>query len=92
MVEEWRLAALCAQVDPELFFPAKGESPAAALLICGRCERWARDGCLADALEFEAKLPGYLFGVRGGKTAREREVLLGKRKPKPVKAQSVGGA
>jgi WhiB family transcriptional regulator, redox-sensing transcriptional regulator len=85
--EGWRLAALCAQTDPECFFPEKGESVRPALRICGRCEPWVREACLADALRDEAPR-GHLFGVRGGKTAREREVLLGKRKPK---AEPVGG-
>lgn len=91
MVEEWRLAALCAQVDGELFFPEPGGSAQEALLVCRRCEDWVREACLADALSDEANRPK-LFGVRGGKTATEREVLLGKRKPKAAKAEAVGEA
>lgn len=93
MTEEWRLAALCAQVDAELFFPETGESAQVrqALRICGRCEPWVRGECLADALQAEGKRGhGKLFGVRGGKTARDREILLGKRKPK-ADAEPVGG-
>ena len=37
-VDEWRERALCAEVDPELWFPESGEPNLAAKLICGRCE------------------------------------------------------
>lgn len=76
---EWHGNALCAQVDPELWFPEKGQSPRPALAICRRCS--AKDSCLQDALRDEAERGGRLFGVRGGKTALQREVLLGRRKP-----------
>lgn len=88
---EWWELALCQETDPESFFPEQGESPRDALLVCSRCEPWVRDECLADALHDEANRPK-LFGVRGGKTAHEREVLLGKRKPKAAKAEPVGEA
>lgn len=80
MAEEWRLAALCAEVDGELFFPKKGGAVKPALRICNRCEAWVREACLADALEVEGRLAGVPIGVRGGKTAKQREVLLGKRR------------
>lgn len=88
MIEEWRLAALCQQVDPEIFFVDRGESTAAALRVCHLCEPWVREECLADTLRIEATMPGYLFGIRAGLLPREREVLLGKRTPK---AEPVGG-
>jgi WhiB family redox-sensing transcriptional regulator len=81
VVEEWRIAALCQYTDPELFFPEKGGAVRPALRICGRCEDWVREACLADALGVEGRLPAPPFGVRGGKTAKERAVLLGKRQP-----------
>ena len=60
--------ALCAEVDPELFFPLKGESAKPAKRICEKCVE--KDACLEDALE-----KGDRFGVRGGKSERERRLL-----------------
>lgn len=80
MVEEWRIAALCAQVDAELFYPDVGESVRPALRICGRCENWVREACLTDALDVELRLGGEPSGVRGGKTARERAAILRQRR------------
>lgn len=80
MVDEWRLAALCAQTDPELWFPERGGAVKPALRICGRCEDWVRDACLADALAVEARLSGEVYGVRGGKTAKQRDAILRERR------------
>jgi WhiB family redox-sensing transcriptional regulator len=67
-VPDWRELALCAQVDPELWFPESGQNPVAAKLICGRCE--LRPECLAFALVTNAQ-----FGVWGGFSADERRRL-----------------
>jgi len=59
--------ALCAQVDPELFFPDKGQSPSDARKVCGACPVSVR--CLevfGDLLD---------HGVVGGLTERERRQL-----------------
>ena len=45
----WRDAALCAQADPELFFPENGASPEAAEAICRTCP--VRCDCLLDSLD-----------------------------------------
>jgi len=34
---DWREMAVCASADPEVFWPAKGEVPRAALALCIRC-------------------------------------------------------
>lgn len=60
-------SALCAQVDPELFFPEKGGSPAAAKTVCAECPVTAL--CLATFG------PLVDHGVIGGLTAHERELL-----------------
>jgi WhiB family redox-sensing transcriptional regulator len=62
---DWQLDALCAQIDPEIFFPEKGGSPAAAKKICHTCT--VKDTCLEAGL---AK-PGTI-GVWGGTTPKER--------------------
>jgi len=65
---EWMAAGLCAEVDPELFFPESGAPNRDAKRICGGCE--VRAQCLAYALAHRER-----FGVWGGTTERERRRL-----------------
>ncbi|MBG0828580.1 WhiB family transcriptional regulator [Planomonospora sp. ID67723] len=60
--------ALCAEVDPDLWFPEQGESNKDAKAICARCE--VRTECLTYALEL-----GDEFGVWGGLSGTERRPL-----------------
>lgn len=60
--------ALCPQTDPEVFFPERGSSPAAAKKVCAACE--VRPECLALALSL-----GNVMGVWGGLTESERKNL-----------------
>lgn len=60
---------LCAQTDPDVFYPEKGASSRPAKTLCFACE--ARVECLDFALD-----NGEPFGIWGGKTARERRRLL----------------
>lgn len=64
----WLDDALCAQVDPGIFYPHKGASTAEAKRICGLCE--VREECLAYAIE-----TGERHGVWGGMTERHRAKL-----------------
>ncbi len=73
---DWRDLALCAEVDPELFFPDKGESSRPAKRVCASCP--VRAECLQDALDRHEQ-----FGVWGGLTERERRVLA--RQPHPAR-------
>lgn len=61
----WTEQALCAQVDPELFFPDKGGSSRPAIAICGRCE--VREQCLQLALD-----NGEEYGLWGGLSPKHR--------------------
>jgi len=70
--EKWKELALCAQTDPESFFPEKGASARDAKTICQSCE--IRDLCLDYALA-----NGESFGVWGGLSERERHTLSGTR-------------
>lgn len=70
MTEDWHEAALCAETDPEVFFPAKGQPPRVARGICARCE--VRTDCLEDALRHN----DIDYGIRGGLSPRERRALL----------------
>jgi len=80
--DPWWLSALCAQTDPEIFFPqGKGSSPAAARKVCARCPVTAQ--CLEDALRTGAG------GVRGGLTEHERRSMQ-PRAPKPARRPNPG--
>ena len=65
---DWRADALCAETDPEIFFPDKGESVRPARRICGLCA--VRAECLEDALAHDER-----HGMWGGKTAQQRRKL-----------------
>jgi WhiB family redox-sensing transcriptional regulator len=64
----WREDALCAQVDPEIFFPEKGQPTRDAKKICATCD--VREQCLQWAITANQR-----HGVLGGLTARERSRL-----------------
>lgn len=66
--EEWQDRALCAQTDPEAFFPEKGGSTREAKKICQRCP--VRNECLEYALANDER-----FGIWGGLSERERRRL-----------------
>jgi WhiB family transcriptional regulator, redox-sensing transcriptional regulator len=63
--QPWWADAVCAQTDPEVFFPEPGGSHRAAVVVCRRCAVQAE--CLSWALEHDQR-----FGVWGGKTELER--------------------
>ncbi len=65
---EWQERALCAQTDPEAFFPEKGGSTREAKKICTGCE--VRSECLSYALANDER-----FGIWGGLSERERRRL-----------------
>jgi WhiB family redox-sensing transcriptional regulator len=73
----WMRDALCAEVDPELFFPEKGGSTREAKAVCGRCPVAAE--CLDYALSYEAgehdTKRSYPSGIYGGLSERERRAL-----------------
>jgi WhiB family redox-sensing transcriptional regulator len=64
----WQTDALCAQTDPEAFFPEKGGSTRDAKRICSSCD--VRDQCLEYALQNDER-----FGIWGGLSERERRRL-----------------
>ncbi len=63
--EGWRLDALCAETDPEAFFPEKGGSTREAKRVCMGCA--VRAECLEYALAADER-----FGIWGGLSERER--------------------
>ena len=66
--DQWQERALCAQTDPEAFFPEKGGSTREAKRICLGCE--VKDSCLDYALANDER-----FGIWGGLSERERRRL-----------------
>ncbi len=67
-LESWQERALCAQTDPEAFFPEKGGSTREAKKICSQCP--VRAECLEYALANDER-----FGIWGGLSERERRRL-----------------
>ena len=64
----WQERALCAQTDPEAFFPEKGGSTREAKRVCSSCD--VRAECLDYALANDER-----FGIWGGLSERERRKL-----------------
>jgi len=64
----WEYGAVCAQVDPEVFFPAVGEKAKEAIRLCETCR--VRGACLQDELDNP-----HSDGIRGGFTDRNRRKI-----------------
>lgn len=67
---EWQEQALCAQVDPDLWFPGVFEFDRTPYLICDACP--VRQECLQDAID----TGDVYFGIRGGLSPANRKALL----------------
>ena len=65
---QWMADGLCAEVDPDLWFPEKGGSTQEAKAVCRRCA--VRAECLDYALAHDAR-----FGVWGGASERDRRQM-----------------
>jgi WhiB family redox-sensing transcriptional regulator len=70
---DWRLAAACRDLDPDLFFPVGATGPsvgqiAEAKQVCDACP--VQRNCLSWAIKhYQA------YGIWGGTTERERQAL-----------------
>ena len=64
----WQVDALCAQTDPEAFFPEKGGSTRDAKRVCAAC--LVRQDCLDYAMDNDER-----FGIWGGLSEQERRRL-----------------
>jgi len=71
--EPWMNDAACANTDPELWFPNKGESTLPAKRICATCD--VTEQCLRYALANNQK-----FGVWGGLSELERRSIRREKK------------
>jgi len=74
---QWHHLALCAQTDPDAFFPEPGESAEPAKRVCRGCD--VRPACLTYALEHNES-----HGVWGGLSAPERRRLVARPVPLPI--------
>ena len=66
--EDWAKDALCAQADPEAFFPERGTPTTNPKTICAACDVQA--DCLGYALRHNEK-----YGIWGGTSPKERQRL-----------------
>lgn len=64
----WAEEALCSQIDPEVFFPEKGQTHTAAKHMCRQCPVQVQ--CLTFALD-----NGETHGIWGGTTHNERRYM-----------------
>ena len=75
MIPAWMDDALCAQVDPDLWFPERGGPGSPAKRICARCP--VREQCLDENLM-------ETHGFWGGMSERERRA---ERRRREIKAE-----
>lgn len=80
--EKWRRDALCAETDPDAFFPEKGGNTTDAKKVCAQCG--VRAQCLDYALSADER-----FGIWGGLSTAERDRLI---KTSPVEHRSAAQA
>lgn len=66
--ESWKADGICAQVDPDLWYPEKGGSTKKAKKVCSNCP--VREQCLNYAMDHNER-----FGIWGGYSERERRKL-----------------
>lgn len=69
---EWMKKALCAEVDPEIFYPEKNTDGTVAKRLCLKCD--VRVECLEYAVDNDER-----FGIWGGLNERSRRKYKRKR-------------
>jgi WhiB family redox-sensing transcriptional regulator len=74
----WALEALCAQADPDAWFPGRGPAAVMASRICGHCPVCSK--CPGYALSGADTWNGVSTGIWGGTTPPERALLRSQRK------------
>lgn len=73
---DWMTNGLCAQTDPEAYYPEKGESTRVAKRICNGDPKRGIDPCPVRAQCLEYALDaGERFGIWGGLSEPERRKL-----------------
>jgi WhiB family transcriptional regulator, redox-sensing transcriptional regulator len=69
----WHTLAACRGIDPDLFFPDRGDPTQHAKAVCGGCA--VRPECLEFSLVNSER-----FGIWGGLSERERRALRRQRR------------
>ncbi len=69
----WMQEALCAQTDPDIFYPEKGGSTAPATSVCNSCS--VRGECLEYAVTNDIR-----HGIWGGTSDNDRKRMARERK------------
>lgn len=69
----WRPQAACRGMDPDLFFPQRGESTAEAKAVCAECP--VSDQCLDYALSLPPVQGTVTPGIWGATSKRQREAM-----------------
>lgn len=70
LVDNWRRSAICAQIDPELFYSSEPEDKLVAISICETCPVMAQCRNWGDKNEHDYDI----YGVLGGETSRQRAI------------------
>jgi WhiB family transcriptional regulator, redox-sensing transcriptional regulator len=70
--QPWQASALCAQTDPEAFYPEKGDQAKTAKMICAQCP--VKSECLEYSLARDER-----FGIWGGLSERDRREIRKRR-------------
>lgn len=68
----WQALGACAGIDPELFYPKRGESTREAKRVCSGCP--VKQECLEFAVDNSEK-----FGIWGGLSERQRREIRKRR-------------
>lgn len=69
---EWMKKALCAEIDPDIFYPEKNTDGTVAKRVCLKCE--VRVECLQYAIDNNER-----HGIWGGLNEKSRRKLQGKK-------------
>ena len=69
----WMEDALCAQTDPDIFYPEKGGSTAPATSVCNNCS--VREQCLEYAIVNDIR-----HGIWGGTSDNDRKRIARERR------------
>jgi WhiB family redox-sensing transcriptional regulator len=69
----WQEFALCAQTDPDIFFPEKGGSTAPATSVCSACA--VQSECLEYAISHDIR-----HGIWGGMSDNDRRRISRERR------------
>lgn len=72
-MNNWKDDGLCRDADPDVFFPSDGVNAFEAKAICARCP--VQEQCLEYAMKHDIE-----FGVWGGLSRSQREMLARKRR------------